>query len=127
MSATPPWGTPILTGALLAIIDDAGLAVATLTENLTRQELLGSRLTRAEVQRQLRLLAGSAARMPPDVWEVMPEIDWEGWTGIERLLGQGGVDLDEALWFAVESMVPATLLWLRLYRRSQPALFRIAP
>jgi hypothetical protein len=35
--------------------------------------------------------------------------------------------LDEALWFACEAMVPATLLWLRVYRQNQPELFRMAP
>jgi len=31
------------------------------------------------------------------------------------------------LWFACESLVPATLLWLRFYQHSQPALFRMTP
>ena len=30
---------------------------------------------------------------------------------------------DEALWFAVRSLVPATLMWLRVYRESNPELF----
>lgn len=125
MSA-PASGAPLLAGALLGLIDEAGLAIATLTEGLVREELLNSRLTRAEVRRQLCLLADSAAEMPAQVRNAMPEIDWPGWAGIGRRLRRDpGADLDEALWFAVESMVPATLLWLRLHRRDQAALFRM--
>ena len=35
--------------------------------------------------------------------------------------------LDETLWFACEALVPATLLWLRVYQQSQPELFRMVP
>jgi len=38
-----------------------------------------------------------------------------------------GEVLDEALWFACEAMVPATLLWLRVYRQNQPEFFCMAP
>jgi hypothetical protein len=44
-----------------------------------------------------------------------------------RFAAPPGVALDEALWFAVQALVPATLLWLRVYQQSQPELFRMAP
>jgi hypothetical protein len=53
----------------------------------------------------------------------MPEIDWEGWRSTRRLLDPPGAQRDEALWFAARSLVPATLTWLRLYRRTHPQLF----
>jgi hypothetical protein len=34
-----------------------------------------------------------------------------------------GPPQDEALRFAVQSLVPATLSWLRVYRQSEPDLF----
>lgn len=43
-----------------------------------------------------------------------------------QLAGPPGETLDEALWFASQSLVPATLLWLRVYRQSQPDLFRMS-
>jgi len=119
-------GTAIETGARLAIIEQAGLAVATLIETLEREELLRSRLTRSEVLRQLALLAGGAAGVGPEVRGQMPEIDWPGWESICRQLAlPAGDALDEALWFACESLVPATLLWLRVHRTSSPALFQM--
>lgn len=120
--------TRIVTSALLGILEHAGLAVVTLVENLERAELLRSRLTRAEVQRQLRTMADSMARLDPAVRHALPELDWSGWQALRaRLAGPTGAAQDEALWFACESLVPATLLWLRVYRQSNAALFRMTP
>jgi len=119
-------GTAIETGARLAIIEQAGLAVATLIETLERDELLRSRLTRTEVLRQLRILSDGAGGMEAEVRTLMPEIDWPGWEAMRRQLAQpAGAALDEALWFACESLVPATLLWLRVHRNSNAALFQM--
>jgi len=118
--------TQILTGALLALIEQAGTAVLTVVEGLERDELQRSRLTRAEVLRQLTTLARSAAQVETAARADMPELDWPGWDALRpRLAGPAGEALDEALWFACESLVPATLLWLRVYREGQPELFRM--
>jgi len=116
----------IETSARLALIEQAGLAVATLVESLSQDELLRSRLTRAEVMRQLRTLVASATGVAPAVRETMPELDWNGWAALGQQLAQPpGEALDEALWFACSALVPATLLWLRVYRQAQPTLFRM--
>lgn len=121
-------GNRIATSALLALIEQAGLAVATLAEGLEEADLRRSRLTRAEVLRHLRVLACSAIAVPPSAREDMPELDWEGWRLLSlRLQAETGEDLDEAIWFATHSVVSATLLWLRVYRQSQPQLFLMAP
>jgi hypothetical protein len=44
-----------------------------------------------------------------------------------RFAAPAGEALDETLWFACNSLMPATLLWLRVYQQSQPELFRLAP
>lgn len=117
---------PIETSALLAIIEQAGTAVVILVEGLEREELLRSRLTRAEVLRQLGTLADSMGQVDPAVRLEMPELAWRGWEALRpRLSGPAGEELDEALWFACESLVPATLLWLRVYRQSQSDLFQM--
>jgi hypothetical protein len=116
----------IETSARLAIIEQSGTAVMILTEGVERDELLHSRGTRAEVQRQLRILTDSAAGIAPEVCAALPEIDWSGWQAIGVQLGlPPGLVFDDALWFACEALVPATLLWLRVHRRSQPALFKM--
>ena len=59
-----------------------------------------SRLTRAEVQRQLATLAASVAQIEPEQRATMPELDWSGWALMRvQLAGPPGETLDEALWF----------------------------
>jgi len=114
--------------ALLKTINDAGVAVMILTEGLEDHELLGSRLTRAEVARQLRLLIQMAECLPQELMQGMPEIDWRGLTAAgEVLSGREGPDLNDAMVFATRSLVPATLMWLRVYQQQQPGWFRMVP
>ncbi len=118
----------IAASALLNLIEQTGLDVATLAEGLDEADLRRSRLTRAELLRQLRLMANSAVAVPPSAREDMPELDWEGWRLLAlRLQAESGDDLDEAIWFAIQSVVPATLLWLRVYRQSHPQRFVMSP
>lgn len=116
------------TSTLLNLMEQTGLDVATLAEGLDEADLRRSRLIRAELLRQLRLMAGSAVAVPPSARTNMPELDWEGWRLLAlRLQAKAGGDLDDALWFALHSVVPATLLWLRVYRQNHPQLFVMAP
>lgn len=108
---------------MLNLIQECGEAVLVLTDGIEESEFLRSRLTREESRRQLHTLADTLENLPPDVRAAMPEIDWEGWRGTRTAMDTPGPQRDEALWFAARSMVPATLSWLRLYRRTHPALF----
>ena len=118
----------ITTSAMLALIEQSGLAVVTLAEGLDEADLRRSRLTRAEILRHLRVLARSAQAVPPMVRDDMPELDWEGWRlQAQRLQADAGEDLEDAIWFATHSVVPATLLWLRVYRQSHPQWFVMTP
>ena len=113
----------MLNASLLSIIEEAGMAVMILTEGLEEAELLGSRLTRAEVQRQVKIMSDIAARLPNDTRKLLAEIDWDGWQTVARQLKEGGAAADMVLWFASRSLVPAILMWLRVYRKNQPELF----
>lgn len=123
----------MLNASLLSIIEEAGIAVLTLTEGLEKDEFLASRLTRAETRRQVKILSESAASLPPEAQTVLAEVDWSGWQTVARQLDDSvGADphaAQEALWFAIRSLVPATLMWLRVYRKNQPEIFecRLTP
>ena len=113
----------LLSGALLNILNEAGEAVLTLTEGLEPEEFFASRLTQREVIRQMRILAETAASIPPEIKTSMVEIDWAGWSILGAQLNlTGGLDSD-TLWFGVRSLVPATLMWMRVFRSSSPGLF----
>ncbi|RDI23489.1 hypothetical protein DFR41_106195 [Pseudacidovorax intermedius] len=118
----------IETGALLGIVEQAGAGIATLIEGLSREELLRSRLTRQEVLRLLARMAAALGTLAPGVRARMPELDWEGWQSLaQRLALPPGPALDDTLAFGCEAVLPATLLWLRVYRQGQPELFQMVP
>lgn len=117
----------MLNASLLSIIEEAGVAVLTLTEGLERDEFLSSRLTRLETQRQVKIMSESIASLPLKAQALLAEIDWAGWHGVAQQLGAQANAAQEALWFAVRSLAPATLMWLRVYRVNQPELFECKP
>lgn len=117
----------MLNASLLSIIDEAGVAVLTLTEGLEKDEFLASRLTRAETLRQVRIMSASAANVPPQTKTLLPEVEWRGWHTVAQQLDESPETQGEILWFAVRSLVPATLMWLRVYRQNQPQVFQWAP
>ena len=117
----------MLNASLLSIIEEAGVAVLILTEGLEKDEFLASRLTRAETQRQVKTLSESIANLAPHTLSTLAEVDWAGWHTVARQLGADKGAEQEALWFAVRSLVPATLMWLRVYRKEQPEIFECKP
>lgn len=117
----------MLNASLLSIIEEAGVAVLTLTEGLEQDEFLASRLTRAETLRQVRIMSASAGNVPPATQALLPEIEWRGWRTVAQQLDEGPTAQGEALWFTVRSLIPATLMWLRVYRKNQPEVFRWMP
>ncbi len=115
----------MLLGAMLSLIEEAGVVVLTLTEGLEQSEFLGSFLTRREVKRQIDTITLTVANLSTASRRCLPEIDWDGWTACALGLDQGGEAEDDALWFALRSLVPAMLMWLRVYRSNQPELFSL--
>lgn len=112
---------------LLAQIEEAGEAVMILTEGLEKPEFLRSRVTRVVAERQVLIISDLAARLSPQTRNILAEPDWAGWEATRKLLALAGQEADEALWFAVSSLAPATLMWLRVYRENQPKLFICEP
>ncbi|ARU31989.1 hypothetical protein CAP31_10050 [Sulfuriferula sp. AH1] len=113
----------MLNASLLSIIEEACITVLTLTEGLEEDEFLNSRLTRTEVTRQVKIMTDIAAKLPPQICAIMAEVDWDGWAATARQLNEPGPAAGEALWFVVRSLIPATVMWLRVYRKNQPELF----
>ncbi len=79
----------MLNASLLSILEEAGVAVLTLTEGLEADEFLASRLTRAETARQLPTASDAAGTLPPQVHALLAEIDWDGWQTIAQQVRGG--------------------------------------
>lgn len=109
--------------AALATIEAATTEILTLVEGLGREELGRTRFTRLEVRRRLLSVGDAAQKLGRELRDAMPELDWDGWMRSAAHLEQGGAPEAEAIWFAVCSLAPSTLGWLRLYRSRRPELF----
>ena len=117
----------MVSGALLGIIEEACEDILILVENVEPEEFFASKLTQKEAIRQIRIITESAANLPDDIKLKMKEIDWAGWQVLwAQVKTTGGFERD-AIWFAIRSMVPATIMWLRVFRQSQPEIFAIKP
>lgn len=119
--------TLVINAAMLKLIQDCGEGVLVLTDGLEESELRRSRLTRAEVHRQLELMAGTLGTLSESAHAAMPELDWASWRATAFALGMPDAARADAVWFAVCSLVPATLTWLRVYAQEQPSLFAFTP
>ena len=113
----------MIVGALLANIVETGTGVLTLAEDMDFATFQRSRLARAEIGRLVEEVAANLADLSDANRQQLAEIDWSAWAALSDPLCENGPIRDEALWFAVRSLVPATLMWLRVYRESNPELF----
>jgi len=117
----------LLSGALLGFMEEAGVAILTLTEAVEPEEFFSSRLTQHEVMRHMRVLVETAASVPDELKHKLIDIDWAGLAVLcAKLKLEGGFERD-AVWFGVRSLAPATLMWLRFYRKDAPELFSLTP
>lgn len=113
--------------ALLAIVEEAGLCVLTLTEAVEAEEMRRSQLTLGEVYRQLKQISTTLTSLASTTRTQLPEIAWDDWDALARVLTRTPPVYDESIEFAVHSLVPQTLTWLRIYRKNQPELFSFQP
>ncbi len=116
----------MLTGAMLGLIQQTGMDVVVLTEELDEQAFFASRLTRMETLRLLGVMAYTTRDLPADVRECLPEIDWPAWAALPNALIRPH-EHPLKIWVAVRELVPHTVQQLIGYRRVVPELFSLAP
>lgn len=117
----------ILSSAMLGVLEETGESILILTEGLEPEQFFDSRITRQETFRQMTVMAGIAVKVPEEFKRKMSEIDWAGWSLLSVQLAVSNGSERDALWFGVRSLVPATLMWLRVFRKSIPELFSPVP
>lgn len=105
--------------AALGAVEAALTAVLTLAEGLSHAELLGSRLTRREVRRQLLDASSALAALGAAGRDRFAELDWDGFAAATQGLRIGGAAEDDALRVAVAELAPGVLSWIRVYRRQR--------
>ncbi len=116
----------MLNGALLGLMRQLGLDIITLTEELNETEFFSSRLTRSETLKLLGSMAQTAAEIPAEVRDRMPQIDWAAWTELSGKLARPA-QYPFQIWVAIKELTPMTVQQLNDYKRVQPKLFSLAP
>jgi uncharacterized protein with HEPN domain len=116
----------MLTGAMLGLLQQTGMDVIVLTEELDEQEFFASRLTRQETLRLLGVMARTARDLPAQVRERLPEIDWPAWSALPAALIRP-TDHPLQIWVAARELAPLTVQQLIDYRRVYPELFSLVP
>jgi uncharacterized protein with HEPN domain len=116
----------MLTGAMLGLIQQTGMDVIVLTEELDEQEFFASRLTRQETLRLLGVMARTARDLPAQVRERLPEIDWPAWSALPAALIRP-TDHPLQIWVAARELAPLTVQQLIDYKQVYPELFSLVP
>ncbi len=113
----------MIIAALLANIVNAGTDALVLAEDMDEATFRRSRLARAEMARLVGVMATNLADLPDAQRQQFAELDWNTWRTLPEQLNADPATHDEALWFAIRALVPATLMWLRVYKEGAPQVF----
>lgn len=116
----------MLTGAMLGLLQQSGMDIIVLTEELDEQEFFSSRLTRQETLRLLGVMAYTACDLPADVRRRLTEIDWPAWKALPPALMRA-TEHPLQIWVAARELAPRTVQQLIDYRRVYPDLFSLVP
>jgi uncharacterized protein with HEPN domain len=116
----------MLSGAMLGLMRQIGLDIIVLTEEINETEFFASRLTRAETLRLLQSMTKTAASLPSETRERMPEIDWAAWEELAKVL-KNPVKHPLQIWVTIKELTPMTVQKLNGYKKSQPQLFSVVP
>jgi len=115
----------MLTAAMLGLIEQTGLNILILTEELDDREFFASRLTRLQTYQLLGVIAETAHNLPADIRARLSAIDWVAWAALPNALARPN---EHALriWVAAKELTPLTVQGLIDYKSLYPELFRLA-
>lgn len=115
----------MLTPAMLSLIEQTGLDIIVLTEELDDREFFASRLTRLQTYQLLGTLAETARNLPAEVRARLSVIDWGAWAALPVALTRPN-DNAFRIWVAAKELTPLTVQGLIDYKRIFPELFRLS-
>jgi len=116
----------MMTGAMLGLMQQLGMDIVVLTEEINDTEFLASRLTRTETLRLLKSMSKTANSLPVETRERLHEIDWPAWATLAKLLATPAKHPLQ-IWVAIKELTPMTVQQLNGYKKVHPELFSIVP
>ena len=114
----------MLAAVMLRMIEQTGLDILVLTEELDDQEFFASRLTRLQTFQLLGTLAQTARNLPSEVRSRLPAINWEAWDALPLALAHPTQHAFR-IWVAAKELTPMTVQNLFDYKRIEPDLFNM--
>jgi uncharacterized protein with HEPN domain len=122
-------GDPVktmLNRAMFDIVRTSGQRVLQLVAQMqSEEELFASANTLGAIEDILLEMAHTIGNLTPAMRGHLPQLDWTGWRALHRCLRADLRPRREAVWYAIRSLVPATLELFDRLRRRQPFLFEI--
>ncbi|OYY92682.1 MAG: hypothetical protein B7Y41_14860 [Hydrogenophilales bacterium 28-61-23] len=112
----------MLTAAMLGLMEQTGLDILVLTEELDDREFFASRLTRLQTFQLLGTLAETARNLPAEVRARLSAIDWDAWAALPAALTRPNENALR-IWVAAKELTPLTVQNLIDYKRVYPELF----
>jgi len=116
----------MMTGAMLGLMQQLGMDIIVLTEEISDREFYASRLTRSETLRLLKSMSKTANSLPLETRECLHEIDWPAWHVLAKVI-DSPVKHPLQIWVAVKELIPVTVRQLNGYKKARPDLFSIVP
>ncbi|ANQ83156.1 hypothetical protein [Azoarcus olearius] len=119
-------GRALWCAGLLGNLHDAGVAISLCTSGWDQAAFFESRAARKKALQCLNVMVDSARDLPDAVTARLGRIDWLAWEALRAVLKARTADERDRLWYAIGTLVPATVIELRRYRRQMPQLFEFS-
>lgn len=108
------------------ILQASGQRVTDLLREMENEdELFASANTLRRVEMYLLIIAQTLAHLPCELRQRLRQIDWHGWARLSQLIEQDAQPRREEVWYAIHSLLPATLALMAALRRREPVWFEI--
>ncbi len=89
---------------------DGALKIRRYTEGRSLDAFLGDEMAYDAVLRNLEIIGEAAKKIPQEVRDCYPEVDWRGMAGLRDLLAHAYFALDDrTLWDIIQTELPAFL------------------
>lgn len=119
-------GRALWCAGLLGNLHDAGVAISLCASGWDQEAFFASRAARRKALQCLQVMVDSARDLPDAVSARLARIDWLGWEELRPALKAATAADRDRLWHAIGTLVPATVVELRRYRRLLPQLFEFS-
>ncbi len=117
---------PMLTRMQYDILQASARSIAVLLREMQSDaELFSSANTLRKVESYLLVIAQTLAHLPPPLQQRLLQVDWHGWSCLQKQLEQDLQPRRAEVWYGTQALVPNTLQLLKKLRQQEPIWFEM--